>query len=253
MYLHLQFMAILIFFVAHWYLSLFSQTFFLHRYAAHKMFSMSRGWEKFFYVFTFITQGSSYLSPYAYGILHRMHHAYADEEGDPHSPKHSKTVFGMFIKTWKIFGAIKNGKMEIEPRFKKDIPSWKSFDDIAYHWIPRLLWCAGYTLFYIFFVPRDAEWMYLLLPFHFFMGPLHGVIINWFAHKIGYTNFKVKDTSVNLMPVDVFMMGEGYHNNHHYHPSKPNFGNKWFEIDPSYPIIILMKWFGILKIQTSTA
>jgi stearoyl-CoA desaturase (delta-9 desaturase) len=79
------------------------------------------------------------------------------------------------------------------------------------------------------------------------MGPLHGVIINWFAHKIGYTNFKVKDTSVNLMPVDVFMMGEGYHNNHHHRPSSPNFGSKWYEIDPSYPFILLMRWTGVIK------
>ncbi|MBI3503175.1 MAG: acyl-CoA desaturase [Bacteroidetes bacterium] len=242
-------MAILIFFLAHWYLSLFSQTFFLHRYAAHKMFSMSRAWEKFFYVFTFITQGSSYLSPYAYGILHRMHHAYADEEGDPHSPKHSKTFLGMFIKTWKIFSSIKSGKMEIEPRFLKDIPKWKSFDDVAYHWLPRLIWCAGYVLFYIFCATH--WWLYLLLPFHFFMGPLHGVIINWYAHKIGYRNFKLKNTSVNLLPLDFLMMGEAYHNNHHHRPSRPNFGSKWFEIDPAYPFILLMKWAGILKLQTS--
>ena len=42
-------MAILIFFLAHWYLSLFAQTFFLHRYAAHQMFTMSKFWEKVFY------------------------------------------------------------------------------------------------------------------------------------------------------------------------------------------------------------
>jgi stearoyl-CoA desaturase (Delta-9 desaturase) len=42
-------MYILIFFLAHWYLSLFSQTFFLHRYAAHQMFTMSKSWEKFVY------------------------------------------------------------------------------------------------------------------------------------------------------------------------------------------------------------
>ena len=45
-------MAILIFFVAHYYLSLFTQTFYLHRYAAHKMFTMNKFWEKFFFLFT---------------------------------------------------------------------------------------------------------------------------------------------------------------------------------------------------------
>ena len=45
-------MAILIFLLLHWYLSLFGQTFYLHRYAAHKMFTMSPFWEKFWYLFT---------------------------------------------------------------------------------------------------------------------------------------------------------------------------------------------------------
>jgi stearoyl-CoA desaturase (delta-9 desaturase) len=45
-------MEILLFFVAHWYLSLLMQTFFSHRYAAHKMFTMSPAWEKVFYTLT---------------------------------------------------------------------------------------------------------------------------------------------------------------------------------------------------------
>ena len=71
-------MAILFFFVAHYYLSLFTQTFYLHRYAAHKMFTMNKFWEKFFFLFTYICQGSSFLSPRAYALLHRMHHADLD-------------------------------------------------------------------------------------------------------------------------------------------------------------------------------
>jgi len=55
-------MAVLIFLILHWYLSLFGQTFYLHRYSAHKMFTMSPFWEKYFYIFTWVTQGSSYLN-----------------------------------------------------------------------------------------------------------------------------------------------------------------------------------------------
>jgi stearoyl-CoA desaturase (delta-9 desaturase) len=42
---------------------------FLHRYSAHKMFIMSKPWERFFYLLTYLSQGSSYLSPRAYAIL----------------------------------------------------------------------------------------------------------------------------------------------------------------------------------------
>ena len=35
---------------------------------------------------TWFFQGSSYLVPRAYGVMHRMHHVYSDTEKDPHSP-----------------------------------------------------------------------------------------------------------------------------------------------------------------------
>jgi stearoyl-CoA desaturase (delta-9 desaturase) len=82
------------------------------------------------------------------------------------------------------------------------------------------------------------------------MGPVHGTIINWFAHKYGYTNFKVNNTSRNLLPVDFLMLGESYHNNHHKFPSRINFGGiKWYEIDPVYPVIRLFDRLGVVKIK----
>ena len=92
---------IIIFFILHWYISLFSQTFFLHRYGAHSMFTMNKFWERFFYFFTWFTQGSSYLNPYAYAVLHRLHHAHTDTEEDPHSPKYEKGLIPLMLKTWK--------------------------------------------------------------------------------------------------------------------------------------------------------
>jgi len=80
-------MTMLFIFIALWYSSLFFQTFFQHRYAAHRAFEMSKFWEKVFFIFTYIAQGTSYMSPRAYAIMHRMHHAYTDTEMDPHSPK----------------------------------------------------------------------------------------------------------------------------------------------------------------------
>ena len=133
-------MIILIFIIAHWYLSLFSQTFFLHRYAAHKMFDISKFWEKMFYIFTYITQGSSYLSPYAYGVMHRMHHAYADTEKDPHSPKYDKNLFSMMWRTKDEYTAIFNKKNKIEEQFTLGVPQWESFEKIAHSWVSRLLW-----------------------------------------------------------------------------------------------------------------
>src|SRR5215218_10112630 len=90
-------MLIAWFFLGHWTLSVFSQTFFQHRYSAHRMFSMSKGWERFFYLFTYVCQGSSFLTPKGYAILHRMHHAYSDTPKYPHSPRNYTNPLSMLI------------------------------------------------------------------------------------------------------------------------------------------------------------
>ena len=76
-------MAIFIALIVHSTLSVFFQSFFLHRYGAHRMFTMSKAWERTFHLLTYLTQGSSYLNPRAYAILHREHHAYTDGPKDP--------------------------------------------------------------------------------------------------------------------------------------------------------------------------
>jgi stearoyl-CoA desaturase (delta-9 desaturase) len=240
-------MIILLFFVILWYVSLFTQTFFLHRYASHRAFTMSPFWEKFFYVFSFIAQGSSYLSPRSYAIMHRMHHAYTDTDKDPHSPKNFSNLFAMMWHTRMIYAGIGNGTIPVENQFLKNIPNWQSFDRFAQSMYTRIAWVGIYTWFFVAFAP--SIWWFLLLPPTIVMGPLHGVVINWFAHKYGYVNFKMDNTSKNLMPVDIFMLGEGYHNDHHQRPSNANFGAKWYEIDPVYLIILLFHKLRIIRLN----
>ncbi|MEI6816069.1 MAG: acyl-CoA desaturase [Bacteroidota bacterium] len=240
-------MIILIFFVAHWYLSLFTQSFFLHRYAAHKAFTMSKGAEKFFFILCYIFQGSSYLSPRAYGALHRMHHSYADTELDPHSPLFSKNIWDMMWKTKTIYSNIFYERISLEKTFSHDLPEWKAMEKLADSWYSRIGWGVFYIAFYVGFATH--WWMYLLLPIHFLMGPFHGAIINWFAHKIGYVSYTMKDTSKNLLFFDFLMWGESYHNNHHRFPKNPNFGKKWHEIDPMYPLIKIFNWIGLIHLK----
>jgi len=239
-------LIIIIFFLAHWYLSLFSQTFFNHRYASHRAFTMTRPWERFFFIFGYLTQGSSYLSPRAYAIMHRMHHAYTDTEKDPHSPKYFRNVFTMMSHTAKIYADIYRRRVVPEQRFVKNIPEWNSFDKWAGSIPSKLIWIALYVSFY--FVFATTPWVFLLLPIHVLMGPVHGVIINWFAHKYGYINFKLNNTSRNLVPVDLVMLGEAYHNDHHQYPSAINFGVKWYQIDPVYYIILLLNKMHIISL-----
>jgi len=240
-------MAILIFLILHWYLSLFAQSFFHHRYSAHQMFTMPKFMEKVFYVFSFIAQGSSYMSPYVYGAMHRMHHAFADTHEDPHSPKYSNNLIKLMVKTYNKFKGIQNQTIPVKEAFLKNLPDWKWFDKMAGSLIVKILWSLGYVWFYIVFA--EAWWMYLLIPVHIMMGPVHGTIVNWFAHKIGYTNYEVSDTSKNLMFWDILMLGEGYHNNHHAYQGRANFAKKWFEFDPIYPVIRFFDLIGLIKLN----
>lgn len=244
-------MTILIFFGAVWYLSLFAQTFFHHRYASHGAFTMSKGWERFFFIFTYITQGAHYMSPRSYAIMHRLHHAYTDTPMDPHSPAFSSNLITMMMRTRRYYNDIVHGRMVVEERFTKNLPEWKGFDKWANSTPSRLIWAALYIGFFIVFATNP--WVYLLLPVILGMGAFHGALINWFAHKYGYINFKLKNTSRNLLFIDVLMLGESYHNNHHKRPSSVNFGKRWHEIDPVYPIIKLMAWMRIIRLPKLSA
>jgi stearoyl-CoA desaturase (delta-9 desaturase) len=84
------------------------------------------------------------------------------------------------------------------------------------------------------------------------MAPIHGVIINWFGHIYGYVNYKMKNTSKNLFRFDFLMMGEGYHNNHHKHVNRANFGVKWYEIDMTYLVIRFLDFFGVIRLKVQT-
>src|ERR1043165_4332776 len=163
--------AIFAFFIAHWYLSLFFQTFFLHRYAAHKAFTMGPFAEKVTYVLTWIFQGSNYLSPYGYGVMHRMHHAFADTEYVPHSPTYDETIWNMMWKTKTIYSDIATGRMIVDKRFSDGVPRWDAFDKIARSWPSRIFWAAVYITFYAYFA--TAWWMWILLPFQFLLSPIH--------------------------------------------------------------------------------
>lgn len=233
------------FFVGHWLLSVFCQTFFLHRYGAHRQFTLSKGWERAFHLLTYLSQGSSFLNPRAYAILHRMHHAFSDTERDPHSPLHHSNALSMMWKTKVSYDDFAYRRVEPEPRFEGGYPEWPLVDRLSQSWAMRMVWIAGYTSFYVAFAP--SAWWFLLLPAHFVMGPIHGAIVNWGGHKYGYRNFESADASRNTLLVDFVTLGELFQNNHHAYSMSPNFAARRFELDPTYPIILFLHKLGIVR------
>ena len=205
--------------------------------------------EKVTFFLTWLFQGSNYLSAYGYGIMHRLHHAYADTELDPHSPKYDENVFVMMWRTKTKYQEINQQRIAVDEKFTKNVPQWSSFDQFASSNFTRALWIILYVLFFVKFA--TTWWMWLFLPVIMLMAPIHGLIINWYAHIYGYVNFKVKDTSKNLLPFDFLMMGEAYHNNHHKYGGRANFGVKWHEVDPTYLIMRLLNKFGLIKLNAA--
>jgi stearoyl-CoA desaturase (delta-9 desaturase) len=239
-------MIIAVFFGAHWFLALFSQTFFVHRYAAHRMFVLSPRAEKFFHLLAYLSQGFSYLNPRAYALLHRLHHAYSDTAEDPHSPAFFPNAAAMMLATFHRFSAIERRREAVEPRFEGGYPSWPLLEKIGDHPLSMAFWAAAYISFYYAFA--TAWWMWLLLPFHFLMGPIHGAIVNWCGHSYGYRNFDLKDLSRNTLPFDFLTLGELFQNNHHRQCTRADFAVRWFEFDPCYAIIRILAAIDVLRL-----
>ena len=237
-------MAIAVFFVSHWLLSVFFQTFFLHRYGAHRMFTMSKGWERFFYLLTYLTQGSSFLVPRGYAVLHRMHHAFSDTPKDPHSPRNHSGMMAMMAATRKRYHDLAHRLVEPEARFDGGYPEWPAIDKLGQSWVMRLLWVAAYSAFYLAFATHT--WQFALLPIHWVMGPVHGAIVNWCGHRYGYRNFQNGDDSRNSLIVDVVTLGELFQNNHHRFGQSPNFAVRRFELDPTFQVMRVLAWLGII-------
>jgi len=235
------------FFLLHWYSSAFAQSFFLHRYTAHNMFRMSTFWEKFFYLFTFLSQGSSFLHPKAYAQLHLAHHVHSDTDEDPHSPHFFKDVFSMMWNTKRIYMEYRDGSRTAPSSLVANLPEWPLIDQLGNRWTVRLGFCALYTIVYVAFAP--SLWWYLLLPIHFLIGPFHGAFINWCGHKYGYRNFRTSDHSKNTFAWDILFMGECFQNNHHQYPNRANFATRWFEYDMAYPLILLLHFLKVINLK----
>ena len=93
------------------------------------MYTMSKGWEKFFHLATYLTQGPSFLSPRGYAILHRMHHAFQRHAEGPalaHEP--FTGVVDMMLATKKTYDDYAYNRIQPEARFDGGLPSWPALD-----------------------------------------------------------------------------------------------------------------------------
>ncbi|RKG71671.1 acyl-CoA desaturase [Corallococcus sp. CA054B] len=203
------------FFASHWSLSVLFQSLFQHRYAAHRMFTMGPRTERALHLSTALVQGSSYLDPRAYAILHREHHAYVDTERDPHSPSHQKNPLRMMLHTARRYAGLLTRSISSEPRFLGGFPEWPAVDRLFSRWPTRITFGALYALFYWRFATR--RWHWALLPMHF-----------------------------------VLCMGELFQNNHHARPTSPDFAARRFELDPTWQVMRLLARMKLIRLTPAS-
>jgi stearoyl-CoA desaturase (delta-9 desaturase) len=211
------------------------------------MFAMSTLVERVYHLLAYLVQGSSYLSPRAYAVLHREHHAYSDTPRDPHTPTRFPHVLAMMWDTSVRFTAHFKFRSTPDRRFLGDCPEWPVLERIGSSWTSRIGWGVAYGLVYLWLA--TAWWQFLLLPVHWLLGPVHGAIVNWCGHRYGYRNFSTADESRNFLPIDFLTMGELYQNNHHRAAGRLNFAARWFEFDPTFAVLRVLALIRVIELR----
>lgn len=192
-----------------------------HRLLTHKSFKTHKGWERFCTLFGVLAFTGSSIG---WVGVHRQHHRYSDHPGDPHSP------------------VVHGASMLIA-----------NYDFDPNRWVIRSLITDKFHLFihkYYFGILLlwSLIWLVVGIPALFYVVVIPGVISVWVStisnymnHTWGYKNFSTTDNSRNLWINAIFTFGEGWHNNHHAHPGRYDFGVKWWEFDPAARIIDVIK------------
>jgi stearoyl-CoA desaturase (delta-9 desaturase) len=62
----------------------------------------------------------------------------------------------------------------------------------------------------------------------------------------GSRRYDTGDTSRNNAILAVLTLGEGWHNNHHYTVCARQ-GFRWWELDITYYLLVLLSWVGIVR------
>jgi fatty-acid desaturase len=187
-----------------------------HRYLSHRSFETNKFWHIVMSVMgTLLAQGSSI----AWVAVHRQHHKYADKDKDPHS---IHQIGG--VRSWLTFWDVKL-EHNTKDLLRDPVQRWlhKHYLEIHLSLIAILGIIDPWLIVYAYSLP-------VALSLH------TSGLFNVAAHWHGYRNFDTPDKSYNIWYVNLFGLGEGWHNNHHRYPKKYTTKVNWWEIDP-------LSWF----------
>jgi stearoyl-CoA desaturase (delta-9 desaturase) len=202
-----------------------------HRLLTHRGYKTYR-WLEYFLTLcgTLALEGG----PIFWTATHRIHHQKSDHEGDPHTPREGTYWAHM---GWIMTGQGFHHDSTVLAHYVPDLARDRFHVTLsAWHWLSNvvvglaLLAFGGisYVLWGIFF---RTTW------------GLHSTwLVNSATHKWGRRRFSTRDDSTNNWWVALLTFGEGWHNNHHAHPTSARHGLAWYELD--------LNWLGIRLLET---
>lgn len=225
-------------------LSSYSTTIYLHRSMAHKGLKLHPGIAFLMQLQLWLMTG---LVMREWVAVHRKHHHFTDEEGDPHSP-YLKGLWNVLL--WNAFYyAREANRPEVLEKYTRDIPRARVEKMLSRGWMGLGLGCLIFTGAFLLIA---HAWIGAVVGAAVFL--LQGVVyvglsavINGACHVIGYRNFG--NTATNLRLVAWFTGGEGLHNNHHQYPASSKFSmnRKKLEVDPAWVVIRVLERFRLAK------
>ena len=227
-----------------------------HRLFAHKAFQVPKWLEHTIAVCGYL---AIQRGPIFWCAMHRMHHRHTDIPGrDPHTPNEGllHVHFG-----WMQRRRRDGGEQVLYRRWTPDLmrdPFYVRLDDqrfdyFAYLLLVSLSYVAG-GLVGAAFSPTGVFDRHNAMCFLVWVGVLNRVailhafgLINSACHIIGSRPYSTHgaDSSVNNAVVAFLIFGEGWHNNHHAFPTSARQGLQWYQWDPAWYAIWLLKTVGL--------
>lgn len=206
-----------------------------HRQLTHRGFQSPEWLKHLLAVFgSMALQGS----PVDWITTHRLHHQFTETEKDPHSPR-----FGFFFSHigWVLRGTSQMNGDEVEKRYIPDLLKDKFLVRLSKYWyLPTVITgillglIGGWSMIlWGVFLPITLNW-------HFTW------FVNSVTHIWGSRRFEVADDSTNNWWVALLSWGEGWHNNHHAHPTSARHGLVWYEIDFNWMQIKVLEKLGLV-------
>lgn len=181
---------------------------------------------------------------------HRRHHAYADREGDPHSPwLYGTGPIAVARGFWHAhMGWLFERDTTNQQRFAPDL-----LKDRGIARVNRLfpVWTAT-TLTLPALLGGLLSWSWWGAVTGFFwaglvrVGVLHHVTwaVNSICHMLGERPFATRDRAANFWPMAIVSFGESWHNSHHADPTCARHGVGRGQVDTSARIIWAFEKLG---------